>query len=107
MVTCVLARIESACISLLSVLRTFRLAPATSLFASGEKLTAWSARAAAACVLFPAALMAQVSVTPSTLNWVSVQVGQTGAQKVVTLTNSGSAAITISSITLGGTNPAD
>lgn len=55
----------------------------------------------------PGVLAAQVSVSPSSLNWVSVPVGGKGGQKVVTLTNSGSAAITISSIGFTGANPGD
>ena len=51
--------------------------------------------------------VAQVSASPTSLNWVSVPVGGKGAQKVVTLKNSGTAAITISSPTFTGSNPGD
>lgn len=54
-----------------------------------------------------ASLLAQAGVSPSTLNWVSVVVGGKGGQKVVTLTNSGTTAITISSIKFSGANPGD
>ena len=101
----VLARTRSAC--LLNALHTLHLANASFLYNLRKKSTSWPALATAACLLSPAALLAQVSVSPSSLNWVSVQLGQTGAQKVVTLTNSGSAAITISSVTLSGANPVD
>ena len=47
------------------------------------------------------------SVTPSSLNWVSVPVGGKGAQKTVTLKNSATTSITISSIAFAGTNPGD
>ena len=47
------------------------------------------------------------SVSPTTLSWVSVAVGSKGAAKTVTLTNSGTTSITISSITLSGANPGD
>lgn len=64
--------------------------------------------AGAVCLLLPGAvLMAQVSVAPTSLNWVSVPVGGKGGQKVVTLTNSGTTAITISSIGFTGADPGD
>lgn len=47
------------------------------------------------------------SVSPTSLNWVSVAVGGIGGQKVATLTNSGSSAITISSVALAGADPQD
>ena len=59
------------------------------------------------CIVQGATAIAQVSVSPAALNWVSVPVGGKGAQKVVTLTNSGAAAITIGSITFTGANPGD
>jgi Abnormal spindle-like microcephaly-assoc'd, ASPM-SPD-2-Hydin/PQQ-like domain len=62
---------------------------------------------ASALLLLPVTLLAQVSVSPTTLNWVSVPVGGRGAQKVVTLTNGGTASITIASIGLTGTNSGD
>ena len=52
-------------------------------------------------------LFAQASVSPTSVSWASVPVGNKGGQKVVTLTNGGSAAISISSIWFSGTNPAD
>jgi Abnormal spindle-like microcephaly-assoc'd, ASPM-SPD-2-Hydin/Glycosyl hydrolases family 39 len=51
--------------------------------------------------------LAAATVSPTSLTWASVAVGNSGAQKVVTLTNGNSAAITISSKTLSGTNPGD
>src|SRR6201998_2380356 len=72
-----------------------------------EQLKTWIARVAAACFLLPGGVLAQVSVSPTTLNWVSVPVGGRGAQKVVTLTNSGTAAISISSIVFTGADPSD
>src|SRR5579859_264537 len=56
--------------------------------------------------VLPVALSAQ-SASPTSLSWASVPVGGIGGQKVATLTNSGSAAITISSLTFTGTNPGD
>jgi hypothetical protein len=47
------------------------------------------------------------SASPTSLSWNSVAVGQTGGPKVITLTNSGSSALAISSITVGGTNASD
>src|ERR1017187_2507703 len=60
----------------------------------------------ALCVFQGAACMAAI-VSPASLSWAAVPVGGKGAQKVVTLTNSGTTAITISSIAISGTNPGD
>src|ERR1035438_7125962 len=60
----------------------------------------------ALCVFQGAACMA-ATVSPASLSWAAVPVGGKGAQKVVTLTNSGTTAITISSIAISGTNPGD
>jgi Abnormal spindle-like microcephaly-assoc'd, ASPM-SPD-2-Hydin/PQQ-like domain len=51
--------------------------------------------------------LAAATVSPTSLNWVFVAVGNTGGQKVVTLTNGNASAITISSVTLSGANPGD
>ncbi len=48
-----------------------------------------------------------VSLSGSTIALGSVQVGTTSAAQIVTLTNTGTAALTISGITLGGTNAGD
>jgi Abnormal spindle-like microcephaly-assoc'd, ASPM-SPD-2-Hydin len=48
-----------------------------------------------------------VSLSSSTIALGSVQVGMSSAAQSVTLTNTGTAALTISSITLGGTNASD
>lgn len=61
----------------------------------------------ALCALPGMSCLAAATVSPTSLNWVSVVVGGKGAQKVVTLTNSGTAAITISSVALTGANPGD
>jgi hypothetical protein len=50
---------------------------------------------------------AQATVSPTSLSWSKVAVGQAGGQKVVTLTNSGSSTITINSIAFTGTDAAD
>jgi len=50
---------------------------------------------------------AAVSASPTSVSWAYVPVGNTGGQKVVTLTNTGTTAITISSIVLSGANPGD
>ena len=47
------------------------------------------------------------TVSPASLNWVSVAVGQTGGPKSITLTNTGSASMAISSIAVGGANAGD
>ena len=46
-------------------------------------------------------------ISPTSLAWASVAVGGKGAQKVATLTNNGTAAMTISSIAISGANPGD
>src|ERR1035438_9414039 len=61
----------------------------------------------ALCFFSGASYLAAATVSPASLSWASVPVGGKGAQKAVTLTNSGSAAITISSIAISGTNPGD
>ena len=50
---------------------------------------------------------AAVTASPTTVSWNWVTVGNKGGQKVVTLANGNAAAITISSIALGGANPGD
>ncbi len=57
-------------------------------------------------VLQSAGLFA-ATVSPTSLSWASVPVGGKGAQKAVTLTNTATTAITISSVTLTGTNAGD
>ena len=47
------------------------------------------------------------TVSPTSLSWVSVNVGQIGGQKTATLTNGGTSSITISGVTLTGADPAD
>ena len=85
-----------------------QMKPLACLSPSPDGLRRLAIQLGAACLLAPcAALTAQVSVSPTSLNWVSVPVGGKGAQKVVTLTNSGTTAITISSIGFTGANPGD
>ena len=48
-----------------------------------------------------------VSLSPTTLTFPSTSVGKTSAVKIVTLTNTGSSTLDISSILTTGTNPAD
>jgi len=102
------SRDKSALMFLRRTFLSFRPAKTTPPreFFRQEKLK-WGGRATAACFLLPGAVLAQVSVLPTTLNWVSVPVGGKGAQKVVTLTNSGATAITISSIGFTGADPGD
>src|ERR1035438_7631334 len=50
---------------------------------------------------------AAATVSPSSLSWASVPLGNVGAPKSVTFTNGGSASITISSVAISGTNAAD
>ncbi len=47
------------------------------------------------------------SVSPTSLNWVSVAVGNKGAGKAITLTNSGTSSLSISGLSFTGTNPGD
>ena len=54
-----------------------------------------------------AVCFASATVTPTSLNWNFVPVGGRGAQKSVTLTNTQTTTITISSVALGGANPGD
>ncbi len=48
-----------------------------------------------------------VKLSTTSLNFGSVNVGQSSKPKVVTMSNAGSTALSISSITIGGTNPGD
>ena len=61
----------------------------------------------ALCAFHAAGCLAGVTLSPMSLSWASVPVGGKGAQKVVTLTNIGPTAITISSVAISGTNPGD
>ena len=47
------------------------------------------------------------AVNPSSLSWLSVPVGNTGALKTTILTNNGSASITLNSMVIAGTNSSD
>jgi hypothetical protein len=47
------------------------------------------------------------TASPSSLNWASVALGQTGGPKSITLTNNGTSSIAISGTVVGGTNAAD
>ena len=49
----------------------------------------------------------RVSVSPTSLSWVRVDVGNTGGGKSATLTNSGSSALSISGISITGSNSGD
>ena len=55
----------------------------------------------------PAICMAAGTVTPASLSWASVAIGNTGGPKSVTLTNSGTAAISMSSVALTGADSGD
>ena len=61
----------------------------------------------ASLVLGCGLLTAQTTASPTSLSWNKVAVGNTGGQKTVTLTNSGSGAINISSIGMTGTDATD
>jgi hypothetical protein len=50
---------------------------------------------------------AKASISPTSLAFGSVTVGATSPAKVITLSNTGTAALGITSITMAGTNPAD
>ena len=63
---------------------------------------------ALAMAMLPAAqAAAQVAASPSLVSWYKVAVGNAGAGKPVTLTNSGSTVISIGSISINGTNSGD
>src|SRR5664279_2371022 len=47
------------------------------------------------------------TISPSSLSWATVQLGNTGGPKSTTLTNNSASAITIKSTVVGGTNPSD
>ncbi|HEV2464435.1 MAG TPA: choice-of-anchor D domain-containing protein [Acidobacteriaceae bacterium] len=81
-------------------------APSTSGTLSGT----WSITSSASSTPLTVALSGTggaVIVSPTSLSWNKVAVGNQSGLKTVTLTNSGSAAITINSIGITGTNPAD
>jgi hypothetical protein len=60
------------------------------------------------CGVMPAdPAAAQATVSPTSLTWNTVAVGNAGGQKVVTLTNSGRSAISISGIGFTGTDAGD
>jgi Glycosyl hydrolases family 39/Abnormal spindle-like microcephaly-assoc'd, ASPM-SPD-2-Hydin len=59
------------------------------------------------CTFPGVSAFAAVSASPTSISWAFVPVGNTGGQKVVTLTNSNTTAISISSIGLTGANPTD
>lgn len=48
-----------------------------------------------------------VTLNPTSLNFWTVAAGSTSAAQIITLTNSGTAALTINSVTLAGVSPAD
>lgn len=50
---------------------------------------------------------AQTAASPNSITWSKVAVGQAGAQKTATLTNTGITSVTINSIGFTGTDPAD
>src|ERR1700758_3025790 len=54
-----------------------------------------------------AAAWAQITVSPSSLSWGTVAIGNAGGPKPVTFTNSGTSSIAISSIAFTGANPGD
>lgn len=54
-----------------------------------------------------ASAQAAVSLSPTSINFGAVQAGQTSAPQNITLTNTGNATLTISSIAIGGTNAGD
>jgi hypothetical protein len=63
--------------------------------------------AIALCALCGVRYAAAATVSPATVTWAAVAIGNKGGQKVVTLTNGNATAITISSLTLSGANPGD
>lgn len=61
----------------------------------------------ALCVFAGAQAASAATVSPASLSWAAVVVGSKGGQKVVTLTNPGTAAININSLSFSGANPGD
>src|SRR5450631_3805434 len=59
------------------------------------------------CALSGTFAMAAVAASPTGVSWSSVAVGTEGGQKVVTLTNGGTTTLTISGISITGTNVPD
>jgi Glycosyl hydrolases family 39 len=59
------------------------------------------------CSICGSKSLAAATVSPTSLSWAGVPLGSVGAPKSATLTNSGSAAITVSSIAISGTNATD
>ena len=59
------------------------------------------------CCAYASTCLAQATVSPTSLTWASVAVGNAGGQKPVTLTNTGATSINISNIAITGTNAGD
>jgi Abnormal spindle-like microcephaly-assoc'd, ASPM-SPD-2-Hydin/PQQ-like domain len=59
------------------------------------------------CALAAATSANAATVSPGSLSWAAVAVGNRGGQKVVTLTNASAAVINIAGISFSGTNPTD
>ena len=59
------------------------------------------------CCAYASTCLAQATVSPTSLSWASVAVGNAGGQKPVTLTNTGTTSINISNIVITGTNAGD
>src|SRR5437773_1514294 len=80
------------------------------LMEQGLGLTAFAGSSASAnnmSEFFGASAASTVSLSPTSLTFANQTVGATSAAKVVTLSNSGSAALSISGIAIAGTNSAD
>lgn len=80
---------------------------AKSFLLSSLKMRLFSASLMGISVFLGVPADAQTTVSPTTITWAKVAIGQAGGQKTATLTNGGNTAITISGIGLTGTNPKD
>ncbi len=102
--------VSTLCVQFLAPVPGFELAFKAVCSAAIPKslLKAWVGLVALSlCAQSGINAMAAVTSSPTSLSWASVAVGNPGAQKVVTLSNSGSTTLSIASIALSGTNPGD
>ena len=93
------------------ITQLFRLPSASSQKASTDKPKTLKSLILATFLVLCSAwgheCLAAATLSPASLSWASVPLGNVGAPKSVTLTNGGSASITISSVAIAGTNAAD
>ncbi len=72
-----------------------------------RQITGAISAGAALIMLLGASSAIAATVSPASVSWAAVVIGAKGGQKVVTLTNAGTATITIASVSFSGANPGD